>query len=89
MTTSVVLLHYNNYFNRQVKILSTLNEYVQKDADSVTCSNINFIPGDGINTSLVLGKGTNPGDIFTGAKDKFDYLVVFDSSEQDNPILSR
>ena len=89
MATSVVLLHYNNYFNRQVKRLGTLQQYTQADADCVTCDNINFVPGDGINTSLVLGKGTNPAAIFTGAKDKFDYLVVFDPSLQDTPILSR
>lgn len=89
MATSVVLLHYNNYFNRQVKRLGLLPQYLNADSNAVICNNINFVPGDGINTSLVLGKGTNPGDIFTGAKDGFDYLVVFDPSAQDTPIISR
>lgn len=89
MTTSVLLLHYNNYFNRIVKKEDSLQEYLQADANSVSCLNINFVPGDGISTSLILGKGNTPADIFTGEKNGFDYLIVYDSDDANYPILSR
>lgn len=88
-TYGVLLLHYNNYFNRQVKRLSNTSQYQNADANCVFCSNVNFDYNDGINTSLILGKGGNPADLFTGAKDKFDYLVVYDTSIVSVPVVSR
>lgn len=88
MATNVLLLHYNNYFNRTIKKLNTVSAYTTADSNNVVCTDINFIPGDGIITSLVLGKGQNPATIFTGSKDNFDYLVVYDSGTG-TPIISR
>ena len=85
MATNVLLLHYNNYFNRQVKRLEHLASYKTADPNYKTCANINFVPGDGIYTSLVLGFGANPADIFANGA-KFNYLVEYDSN---NTILSR
>ena len=89
MATNVLLLHYNNYFNRKIKKLETVAEY--KAADSTTennvtvanyseCLNINFNPGDGIVTSLILGYGTNPSSMFNPGAN-YDYLVVVDHEE--------
>ena len=89
MTTSILLLHYNNYFNRIVKKLETIADYKLADSNYVVCENINFVPNDGVLTKQVLGKGTNPSDLFTGNKDRFDYAIVFDSSVSSYPILNR
>lgn len=88
MATNVLLLHYNNYFNRTIKKLDTVSAYTTADSNNVVCTDINFVPGDGIITSLVLGKGQNPAALFTGSKDNFDYLVVYDSGTG-TPIISR
>ena len=68
----LLLLHYNNYFNRIIKKENTIADYKAADADYKEVSNINFNPGDGVNTALVLGLGQN-GSLFEGAD--FDYLV--------------
>lgn len=86
-TQSVLLLHYNNYFNRIVKKLNTIAEYKAADTELGTvhyseCENINFVPGDGITTSLVLGYGANPAAIFNSGAD-YDYLVVEDVEDDD------
>ena len=86
-TQSVLLLHYNNYFNRIVKKLDTIAEYKAADTESGTahyaeCENINFVPGDGITTSLVLGYGANPAAIFNNGAN-YDYLVVEDVEDDD------
>ena len=81
MATSILLLHYNNYFNRQIKKLGTVAAYKAADTDYKECTNVNFVPGDGAFTSVILGFGTNP----TNIVNNYDYLVVFDSST----IISR
>ena len=88
MATSILLLHYNNYFNRIIKKLDTIADYREADSHSVTCDNINFNPGDGVNTSLLLGHGTNPAAIFSNGAD-YDYAVVFDPNDNDPKIKSR
>ena len=85
MATSILLLHYNNYFNRIIKKLDTIADYRGADSHSVTCDNINFNPGDGVNTSLLLGHGTNPAAIFSNGAD-YDYAVVFEPND-DKPII--
>ena len=70
----LLLLHYNNYFNRIVKKEDTIANYKAADADYKEVSSINLNPGDGINTSIVLGLGQN-GNIF--GNDEFDYLVAY------------
>lgn len=88
MATSLLLLHYNNYFNRTIKKLNSINEYQQADQNSASCLNINFNPADGINTSVILGYGTNPTNIFADGAN-YDYLIVYDSDDANLPILSR
>ena len=88
MATNVLLLHYNNYFNRIVKRLDTVDEYKNADPNYKICNSVNFVPGDGVSTSLVLGYGNNPSNLFDyGAH--FDYLVVMDATAPSYPILSR
>lgn len=88
MTTNILLLHYNNYFNRIVKKLATVDEYKAADPDYAICNYVNFVPGDGVTTSLVLGQGTNPSNLFDDGPN-FDYLVVMDSTSPDYSIVSR
>ena len=82
----LLLLHYNNYFNRIIKKENTIADYKAADADYKEASNINFNPGDGVNTSLVLGLGQN-GSLFEG--DEFDYLVAYKVVDNVNVIDSR
>lgn len=83
----LLLLHYNNYFNRIIKKKDTIADYKAADADYKEVSNINFNPGDGINTSLVLGLGQT-GALFEG-DDEFDYLVAYEVVGNDKVINSR
>ena len=82
----LLLLHYNNYFNRIIKKENTIADYKAADADYKEVSNINFNPGDGVNTSLVLGLGQN-GSLFDG--EEFDYLVAYEVVDNVNVINSR
>ena len=82
----LLLLHYNNYFNRIIKKENTIADYKAADADYKEASNINLNPGDGVNTSLVLGLGQN-GSLFEG--DEFDYLVAYEVVDNVNVINSR
>ena len=83
----LLLLHYNNYFNRIIKKKDTIADYKAADADYKEVSNINFNPGDGINTSLVLGLGQT-GALFE-SDDEFDYLVAYEVVGNDKVINSR
>ena len=82
----LLLLHYNNYFNRIIKKESTIADYKAADADYKEASNINFNPGDGVSTSLVLGLGQN-GSIFDG--EEFDYLVAYEIVDNVSVIRGR
>lgn len=82
----LLLLHYNNYFNRIIKKENTIADYKAADADYKEASNINFNHGDGVNTSLVLGLGQN-GSLFEG--DEFDYLVAYKTVNNEAVIDSR
>ena len=83
----LLLLHYNNYFNRIIKKKDTIADYKAADADYKEVSNINFNPGDGVNTSLVLGLGQT-GEIFD-ANEEFDYLVAYETVNNQAVIDSR
>ena len=83
----LLLLHYNNYFNRIIKKKDTIADYKAADADYKEVSNINFNPGDGLNTSLVLGLGQT-GALFE-SDDEFDYLVAYEVVGNDKVINSR
>ena len=80
-----ILLYYH-YVNRIIKKENTIADYKAADADYKEVSNINFNPGDGVNTSLVLGLGQN-GSLFDG--DEFDYLVAYEVVDNANIINSR
>ena len=82
----LLLLHYNNYFNRIIKKENTIADYKAADADYKEVSDINFNPGDGVNASLILGFGQN-GSLFEG--DDFDYLVAYEVVNNANVIYSR
>ena len=71
-----VLRNFNNYMNRIVKGFETLAEYTAK-YESLTFTNINFIPGDDITTTQVL----NISDGWTP-----DYLITTDDN---GDIVSR
>lgn len=83
----LLLLHYNNYFNRIIKKKDTIADYKSADDKYKEVSNINFNPGDGINTSIVLGLGQT-GTIFTST-DEFDYLVAYETVDNVPKIDSR
>ena len=83
----LLLLHYNNYFNRIIKKKDTVADYKAADTNYKEVANINFNPGDGLNTSIVLGLGQT-GSIFTGT-DEFDYLVAYETVDNKQVIDSR
>ena len=83
----LLLLHYNNYFNRIIKKKDTIADYKAADTNYKEVSNINFNPGDGVATSLVLGLGQT-GDIFT-SNEEFDYLVAYETVTNQAVIDSR
>ena len=83
----LLLLHYNNYFNRIIKKKDTIADYKSADTNYKEVANINFNPGDGLNTSIVLGLGQT-GSIFTGT-DEFDYLVAYETVNNKQVIDSR
>lgn len=82
----LLLLHYNNYFNRIIKKEDTVAKYMNADSHYRVASNINFNPGDGVNTSLILGLGQN-GTLFD--VDEFDYLVAYEVVNDTSVIRSR
>lgn len=67
-----ILTNFNNYFNRQVKVFPDIDDY--SDYINYIQTGINFVPNNGINTSLVLGSNAH---MFEG---KGDYLIVTDDS---------
>ena len=83
----LLLLHYNNYFNRIIKKKETIADYKAADTNYKEVSNINFNPGDGVSTSLVLGLGQT-GEIFD-ANEEFDYLVAYETVNNQAVIDSR
>ena len=93
---NVLLLHYNNYFNRVVKKLDSVLDYMAADTvDTIAryadCQNINFNPADGVTTTAILGYGTNPSGTF--AEDStYDYAVVYEyveSGEDETHTITR
>lgn len=71
---TLYLLNYNNYYNRMVKKELSLIDYAEYIVS--TLQNINFNPGDGVDTTQIVStlEGTHP-----------DYLIVADGQE----IVSR
>ena len=83
----LLLLHYNNYFNRIIKKKDTVADYKAADTNYKEVANINFNPGDGVATSIVLGLGQT-GTIFTDTNE-FDYLVAYETVDNKQVIDSR
>lgn len=74
MKSTIYVIKYNNYFNRRLLKEDTLESYLAHEY--IRYDNINFVPNDGISTSLVL----NIQDY-----DDYDYLL----NVQNNVIVSR
>lgn len=74
MKSTLYVLKYNNYFNRLFKRENTLSDYLTNDYLQYT--NINFVPDDGVNTSIIL-----PIQDYND----YDYLLVVEN----NIIISR
>lgn len=72
--SNLYLLKFNNYFNRYVKRLDSISEYIAQA--SFTLPNTSFNPADGINTQHVVNTAVAA-----------DYVVVTDQS--DSTIESR
>lgn len=72
--SDVYLLKYNNYFNRLYKSKTALGDYLQADILLDTFNNVNFVEGDGIDTSYICNTSQSP-----------DYIVVANG----NIIMSR
>ena len=69
--STIYLLKYNNYYNRIVKKEDTLGAYLTQDCLLDTFENVNFVPADGVDTTLVVKHaGPNP-----------DYLIVADGTD--------
>ena len=93
MKNDIYLLHYNNYFNRTVKKAGNYAEdYIPVGStDHRIFEDVNFVPGDGILTSLILGTGQELADL---ELENFDYLLVArhhepDDDDDDHLIISR
>lgn len=75
---TLILLNYNNYYNRIVKRHSTPAEYIENGAKRVAAmTNVTFNPNDGVTTTQIFNI---PFDIVP------DYALVVD---EDNEIISR
>lgn len=73
---NIYLLHYNNYYNRIIKKLGTLQEYIDGNYVVGEYYDINFNPNDGVVANLVVDhEGETP-----------DYLLAVDEY---NEIVSR
>lgn len=51
---NLITLKYNNYYNRIIKKLRLVNDYIEYDTTSEYHANINFVPNDGVSTQQVL-----------------------------------
>lgn len=55
---NLFLATYNNYYNRRYRKHSTLAEYISAvGGQCLFLQNINFNPGDGVTTEVILGTG--------------------------------
>lgn len=88
MTTNLVLLHYNNYFNRKVlKAGNLLADYTTLDSDYLSITGVNFNPADGVTTEQIIGKGE--AQVAGKELDGYDYLLVVNADDQTSPVVSR
>lgn len=75
---NITLMLFNNYFNRKLKRLDSLNDYLSlcSSSNSATYTDINFIPNDDVDTEQILNSSNdsnlNPNE--------FDYALVYDTN---------
>lgn len=74
---TLYLFEYNNYYNRIVKKLPTIQDYEEAGTllDSIT--NVNFLPNDGISTEHIINYDANTGN----------YVIITDGPNDE--IVSR
>ena len=65
---TLYLLHYNNFYNHHIMVEDTLSDYLQYQIGS-PITNVNFIPGDGVDTQQIVNWNDNIPD----------YLIALDS----------
>ena len=88
----LILKGFNNYFNRKIKKYTTIEDYVGRAVDSTVVSDFNFTPGNGVMTSVTLGKGQIGSDQFFDYEktNSADYLVCYTSefihNEEDEDV---
>lgn len=82
----IIIVNYNNYFNRILKKLDSVADYAALTG-AITISSINFNPADGVDTTLILGKGTAP--YKNWEVNSPDYLIVYKTEDNSDIILSR
>ena len=76
-TKNLYLLHFNNYFDRKIKKYSTLSEY-QTNASYKTFSNINFIYGNGVETTQIF----NIKNKEESESQHYNYCLVVDKEDK-------
>lgn len=85
---NVILCSYNNYYNRIMKKLDSVEKYrTSTHPNYIDLENINFNPADGITTTLVVGKGS--GMFLNWEKGGPDYCVVYEKNNNVETIISR
>lgn len=74
---TLYLFEYNNYYNRIVKRLPTIQDYEEEGNLLYSISNINFIPNDGISTEHIINYDADTGN----------YVIITDGPNDE--IISR
>lgn len=83
-TTNLLVLNaFNNYKNRVYKKFPKIAGYISAARSYSLVKTVNFNPGDGVTTEVVVGKG----DLTSG---DYDYLVVYlNDGDEETDIQSR
>lgn len=71
---NILLLQFKNYFDRKIKRFENLSDYMSYQLGS-TFTGINFIPGDGVETELIL-------NFDTATLGTPDYLIAAETDEE-------
>lgn len=74
-SNTLILLSYNNYYNRIVKKENSLEDYLEYEILGTRLSATNFNPNDGVNTTHIVNIPDNTYP---------DYLIVLDEENQIN-----
>ena len=84
---NILLLYFNNYYNRTIKRYNTIAQYKTAVGSSnyKELSNVNFNPNDGVMTTLVVGTSDLPKYENNGP----DYLIAYDRNGLIDTIINR